>query len=130
MVYLLPMLAIKIDKIGGPNVGFKPFLEASIVQSNNQNNNNINTKINNNNNKINNKNYKNNNCSIEASLNWGFAITLGAFINIEAFDYSIYSHQWGPLTIFNTKFPIEQGCITFPSRKLIFPTKKKFPLKK
>jgi len=86
MVWLFPTPILYVDYIGGPYLGFKPFIEAGL--------------------------YSDPSCTgAMAVLNWGLQITLGIniSINFEGFSGQIYNPD--PWNIYSTKQPISQGCL-------------------
>ena len=49
-------------------------------------------------------------CPSQASLNWGLMVTIGAQINVELIDKTLYKKDFGSKTIFSVKKPIEEGA--------------------
>jgi hypothetical protein len=103
-VYIMPVVNINIDHIGGPKIGFKGFVEPVIeFQSESP-------------------------CSTSKpwgpaakyTFNWGLQLTIGAFLNITVGDTSILPPKtWGPTQIFNLKWPLTSGCIHPPVRNIL-----------
>eukprot|EP01102_Stenamoeba_stenopodia_P002936 TRINITY_DN12872_c0_g1_i1.p1 TRINITY_DN12872_c0_g1~~TRINITY_DN12872_c0_g1_i1.p1 ORF type:complete len:875 (+),score=209.12 TRINITY_DN12872_c0_g1_i1:129-2753(+) len=96
-VYILPVLKMVIDMIGGPIVGLKPYVEGGIS---------IGTEA---------KCAEHGNPSISAFLNAGFAVSLGAEIDIELEGNTIYKHDFDSIGLYSKKEPIATGCIKFSS---------------
>jgi len=85
--YLLPILALNIDYIGGPNIAFQPSLEAIFgVEPSNPT------------------------CTVSVALSWGFRVTLGAQILIKFAGSTLFEKFTTPLTIWSIKRPITSGC--------------------
>jgi hypothetical protein len=91
-VYLLPALKMTIDMIGGPYVGLKPYVEAAVA---------IGTST----------SCGSSSVAASATLNAGFAVSLGAEINIELDGATIYSHDFGSIGLYSKKEPVATGCI-------------------
>jgi len=119
-VYILPVLKMVIDMIGGPIVGLKPYVEGGIS---------IGTEA---------KCAEHGNPSISAFLNAGFAVrypllfifvlnrklqspnvliirSLGAEIDIELDGNTIYKHDFDSIGLYSKKEPIATGCVKFSS---------------
>lgn len=49
--------------------------------------------------------------ALQASLNAGLQIDVGAFIDINVLGQTIFDHSWGPMRVYNGKKPILGGCM-------------------
>jgi len=87
MVYILPTVVIIIDSIGGPYVGFKPFIEGVVTFD---------------------ETSADSCASVTVALNWGLQVSIGAKIDI----LHIYNYTTDPETIYSVKKPIASGCIS------------------
>ncbi len=75
--------------VGGPYIGFKPFLEATAAYNTTSA------------------------ChGLSAGLNWGVFVSLGAQLNIAFFNSTLFKSIWPGTTVFSVKQPIIHGCVT------------------
>jgi len=95
VVYVMPVVNIQIDHIGGPNIAIKGFVEPIVAfESESQ-------------------------CSRVSppgpagkyTLNWGLQVTIGAFLDITLGKTELLKHQWGPEPIFHIKWEVASGCL-------------------
>jgi len=97
-VYVMPVIVIVIDHIGGPNVGFKGFVQSSL-------------------------DYKQDGsmCSptggtgLSYTTAWGLQLTLGAQLDISFAGHTFLHKETDPQPIWSHQWPLTAGCLALPS---------------
>jgi len=98
--YIMPVVDLYIDHLGGPNIGLKAFVEPVIAYETSSA------------------------CSptwgpaSKYTFNWGLQLTLGASLDVTIGNIHVVPKvSWGPAHVFNLKWPLESGCIHLPSTR-------------
>jgi len=103
-VYIMPVIDISIDHLGGPNIGIKGFVEP-VIQ------------------------FKSSSpCNRGSSpwgpgstytINWGLQLTIGARLDVTLGPIHVLDKSWGPDQIFHIKWPLSSGCLRLPTDALL-----------
>lgn len=94
LVYVMPVIWINVDHIGGPNVGFKGFVEPGIDAES-----------------------QGSQCSSSGGagasyfVNFGLQLSIGAHIDIEFVGHTFINKTFEPAIIWSHKWPLASGCI-------------------
>jgi hypothetical protein len=92
-VYVLPVVIVKFDFIGGPYFGFKPYLVASADYDTSHSV-----------------------CQgLYATLNWGLEISVGVFVKVEFLGVTLVDWESKAQNVYSAQYPITAGCISFGS---------------
>jgi hypothetical protein len=94
LVYVMPVVWINVDHIGGPNVGVKGFVEPGIDAES-----------------------EGSQCSSSGGagasyfVNFGLQLSIGAHIDIEFVGHTFINKTFEPAVIWSHKWPLATGCI-------------------
>jgi hypothetical protein len=94
LVYLMPVVWINVDHIGGPNIGVKGFVEPGMDAES-----------------------EDSQCSSTGGagasyfVNFGLQLSIGAHIEIEFVGHTFINKTFEPAVIWSHKWPLTSGCI-------------------